>query len=101
MAAYVIGLIKVTDSEQYAEYIKRSPAVIASYGGRFLARGGETVNLEGPEVTERVVVLEFPTLEQAVACFTSPAYDEARQYRLGAAEMRLIGVAGYELPAPG
>ena len=95
MAAFVVGIIEVTDQDQYAEYTKRSPAVIARYGGRFLARGGETVAIEGPEVTERVVVLEFPTLEQAVACFSSPDYDEARQFRLGAAEMRLIGVDSY------
>ena len=96
MAAYVVAMVKVTDGEKYAEYIKRTPDVIASFKGRFLVRGGETVAIEGPQVNERIVVLEFPNLAQAVACFKSQAYDEARQFRLGAAEMRLIAVDGYE-----
>ncbi len=96
MAAYVIAQVKVTDPERYGEYIKRAPEVVASFDGRYLARGGETASIEGPEVTERVVLLEFPNLEQAVACFKSQAYAEARKYRLGAAEMRLLAVDGYK-----
>jgi uncharacterized protein (DUF1330 family) len=96
MPAYVIAQVRVTDSVRYSEYIKRAPDVVASFGGRYLARGGETVSIEGPEVTERVVILEFPNLEQAVACFKSQAYHEAREFRLGAAEMRLLAVDGYE-----
>jgi len=96
MTAYVIAQVKVTDSERYGEYIKRAPTVVASYGGRYLARGGETRPIEGPEVTERIVILEFPDLERAVACFKSQAYVEARAFRLGAAEMRLLAIEGYE-----
>lgn len=94
MSAYVIARVQVHDPEQYAEYTRRTPAVIESYGGRFLARGGRTATIEGPEAEGRIVVLEFDTLEQAVACFTSPAYEKAKQYRLGAAEMKLIAVEG-------
>lgn len=94
MSAYVIARVQVTDAEQYGEYTKRTPAVIESFGGRFLARGGQTVTIEGPEAEGRIVVLEFDTLEQAVACFRSTAYDEAKQFRLGAAEMKLIAVEG-------
>ena len=96
MAAYVIAQVKVTDTERYGEYIKRAPEVVASFGGRYLARGGGIISIEGPEVTERVVILEFPDLEQAIACFKSQAYAEAREFRLGAAEMRLLAVDGYE-----
>jgi uncharacterized protein (DUF1330 family) len=42
------------------------------------------------------VVLEFPSLEQADACFKSPEYEEVRTFRLGAAEIRLFAVDGYE-----
>jgi uncharacterized protein (DUF1330 family) len=94
MAAYVIARVQVTDPEQYAEYTKRTPAVIESFGGRFLARGGRTATIEGPEAEGRIVVLEFDTLEQAVACFTSPAYAAAKKHRLGAAEMQLLAVEG-------
>jgi uncharacterized protein (DUF1330 family) len=94
MSAYVLARINVTNPEQYAEYIKRSPAAIAAFGGRFLARGGRTVTIEGPEAEGRIVVLEFDSVEQAVACFQSPLYAEAKQYRLGAAKMHLIAVEG-------
>ena len=94
MTAYVIARVTVTDPEQYAEYTKRTPAVIERFGGRFLARGGRTVTIEGPEAEGRIVVLEFESLEQAVACFGSSAYAEAKQYRMGAAEVQLIAVEG-------
>ena len=94
MSAYVIARVQVTNPEQYSEYTRRTPAIIESYGGRFLARGGQTVTIEGPEAEGRIVILEFDTLEQAVACFRSAAYDEARQFRLGAAEMQLVAVEG-------
>ena len=94
MSAYVIARVQVNDPEQYLEYARRTPAVIESFGGRFLARGGQTVTIEGPEAEPRIVILEFDTLEQAVACFHSEAYGEAKQFRLGAAEMQLLAVEG-------
>ena len=94
MSAYVIARVNVTDPKQYSEYTRRTPAVIERYGGRFLARGGQTVTIEGPEAEGRIVILEFDTLEQAVTCFRSAAYDEARQFRLGAAEMQLLAIEG-------
>lgn len=94
MSAYVIARVQVTDPEQYSEYTRRTPAVIERFGGRFLARGGKTVTIEGLEAAGRIVILEFDTLEQAVTCFRSAAYDEVRQFRLGAAEMQLLAVEG-------
>jgi uncharacterized protein (DUF1330 family) len=37
--------------------------------------------MEGPEDFHRFVVIEFPTLEQAVACFESPEYQDASAFR--------------------
>ena len=51
------------------------------YGGKVLARGGKYKIMEGPETFHRFVVIEFPTLEQAVACFESPEYQEAAAFR--------------------
>jgi len=42
------------------------------------------------------VVLEFANIDQAIACFRSPAYEEAKKFRLGAAEMRLFAVQGFD-----
>ena len=49
----------------------------AKYGGKVLARGGRFQIMEGPENFHRFVVIEFPTFEQGVACFTSDDYNKA------------------------
>jgi len=47
MPAYVIVEIEVTDPIVYEEYKKLAPAIVAQYGGKYLARGGHTEVLEG------------------------------------------------------
>ena len=47
------------------------PASSREYGGKFLARGGKTVTLEGPPAKNRVVVIEFPSLEKAEEFYRS------------------------------
>jgi uncharacterized protein (DUF1330 family) len=94
MAAYMIARIGITDPEQYKKYIAATPGVIAKHGGKFIARGGETVTLEGPEETRRVVLVEFPSLDKAKEFYTSPEYGEAMKLREGAATVSLVAVAG-------
>ncbi len=94
MAAYLVARVTVTDPERYGEYLKVSPTVIEKYGGKFIARGGEIVTLEGPEETRRVVLIEFPTLERAKEFYNSPDYREARKLREGAGTGQLIVIEG-------
>jgi len=94
MSAYVIAKVKVTDMEQYKEYMKVSPSVIEKFGGKFIVRGGEIVTLEGPEVTERMVVVEFPSLEKAKAFYHSAEYTAARKLREGAALGSFVALEG-------
>ena len=94
MPAYVIARITVTDPEKYEAYKALSPAAVAAYGGRFLARGGAVATLEGDEETRRVVVLEFPSLDQAQRFYDSPEYARARAARAGAASAQFIAVEG-------
>jgi uncharacterized protein (DUF1330 family) len=94
MAAYLLVDIEVSDPIRYEEYKRLAPSAIARYGGRYLARGGESVVLEGSWQPNRVVVLEFPSLEQARAFYDSPEYTTARNARKGAARMNMIAVAG-------
>ena len=61
---------------------------IAAHGGVFLARAGRYVQLEGKD-RARNVVARFPSLERAVECYTSPAYQEALSFAKGAAEREL------------
>jgi uncharacterized protein (DUF1330 family) len=73
------------------------PGIIAKYGGKVLARGGRYQIMEGPQKFQRFVVIEFPTFEQGVACFTSPEYDQAAAFRRsGAGEVETIIIEGGE-----
>ncbi len=94
MAGYLIARVTVTDPEKYRDYTAVSPGLIAKYGGRFIVRGGETVTLEGPEATERIVVVEFESLEQAKAMYRSDEYQAAIKLRAGAATAQFVAVAG-------
>jgi uncharacterized protein (DUF1330 family) len=94
MPAYVIARVQVTDWERYREYMKHTPQTISQFGGRFIARGGETVSLEGPAETYRVVILEFPSLQQAKAWYHSDEYQALKTMRAGAATASFLAVDG-------
>jgi uncharacterized protein (DUF1330 family) len=94
MVAYVIADIDVTDPEKYEVYKQLAPPAIAKHGGRYLARGGHMAVLEGDWKPGRVVVLEFPSLDQAKTFYASVEYTAARRARGNAAKMNIIVVEG-------
>jgi len=94
MPAYVIVETDIHDPEQYDRYRAASPAAVAAGGGRFVARGGEIAVLEGDWHPSRLVILEFPDLETAKRWYESPEYQEAKALREGAANLRMVAVAG-------
>ena len=83
MPAYWIAHAKITDPVEYKKYTDLVPGILKKHGGKVLARGGRYQIMEGPGEFHRHVVIEFPTLEQAVACFESPEYQEAAAFRRG------------------
>ena len=95
MAAYWVARSKISDPVEYKKYTDRVPAIIARFGGKVLARGGRYQILEGPEKFERFVVIEFPSMDQAIASHDSPEYQEAAAFRRGGAgEVELVVVEG-------
>ena len=94
MAAYVIGEIEVTDPESYEDYRKQVPAVIARYGGRYLVRGGKVEPLEGGWSPKRLVVVEFPSMEQALKWYRSADYAPLIKVRQKASRGDLAIVEG-------
>jgi uncharacterized protein (DUF1330 family) len=90
--AYLLVQADVTNPDRYAEYAKVAPGIVAKYGGRYLARGGRTVLLEGPPARSRVVVLEFPSVEAAEQFYRSPEYTAARKLREGASQAQFVVV---------
>lgn len=95
MAAYLIARVQVHNWDVYKTYIARTPAVIAQFGGKFLARGGEVVPLEGPAENGRIIVIEFASLDQARRFYASPEYQELVRIRQSAATGSLIIVDGF------
>ena len=95
MKGYWVARSRINDPVEYKKYTDRVPEILARYGGKVLARGGRFKILEGPEKFHRFVVIEFPSLEQAVACHDSPEYREAASFRRsGAGEVELVIVEG-------
>ena len=94
MAAYVIGDIEVTDPGIYDDYRKQVLATVEKYGGRFAVRGGKVEPLEGGWTPKRIVLLEFPSFEQAQKWYRSPEYAPLIRLRQKGARGRLLIVEG-------
>ena len=92
MSAFVIADITVNDPERYEEYKKLAPSAIAAYGGKYLARGGKSEKLEGNWEPDRIIILEFESLETAKKFINSPEYSEARALRHKTASSNMIVV---------
>ena len=86
-----IAHVQVTDAEAYGKYAALAGPAIAAHGGYFLARAGRYVQLEGND-RPRNVVARFPSLEKAVECYNSPAYQAALAHAKGASVRDLVVV---------
>ena len=94
MAGYVIVDNEITDEALYAQFRARVAATVATYGGKYLVRGGAAESVEGDWKPHRVVVVEFDNVEQAKAWLNSPEYAELREIRLKSANASVIVVEG-------
>lgn len=93
--AYWIGHVTVTDPAAYEAYRQANAAAFGKYGARFLVRGGAQEVVEG-ELRPRSVVIEFPSLEAARACYESPEYRAAKALRTPVSLADLCIVEGWE-----
>jgi uncharacterized protein (DUF1330 family) len=82
MAAYLIANVDVKDAAAFEEYRKQVPATIAKHGGRYLVRGGRVERVEGTWNPKRLVVLEFPSIEQARRWYDSEEYRGPKALRM-------------------
>lgn len=93
--AYWIAHVTVTDPEAYGKYAALAGAPIAAHGGKFLARAGRYVQLEGND-RARNVLAHFPSVEAAVACYNSAEYQAALSHARGASVRDLVVVEAVE-----
>jgi uncharacterized protein (DUF1330 family) len=94
MAAYVISDVEVLDTALMVKYRSLAQATIAKYGGHYVVRGGAIEPVEGDWVPKHLVIVEFPTMEQAREWYHSTEYAEALKVRPRALNRRLIFVEG-------
>ncbi len=94
MAAYVFAQIEVTDAGLYEEYRKQVLPVVTKYGGKFIVRGGKVDSKEGEWKPQRMVALEFPSMEQAQKFYHSTEYAPLIALRQKASKGKLIIVEG-------
>ena len=94
MSAFVIVDIEVTEPAGYEEYKKLAPPAVALYGGKYVARGGKNETLEGEWRPDRLVILEFPSMEQAKAWVNSAEYAPVRAMRHKYARSKMVVVEG-------
>jgi uncharacterized protein (DUF1330 family) len=92
--AYIVADVDVKDPAQYEEYKRLSSIAMKAHGAEVCVRGGKADVLEGDWTPHRVVVLKFPSLEQARTFYSSTEYSAARQAREGIAVMRMVLVEG-------
>lgn len=94
MSAYVVVDIEVIDPVRYEEYKTLAAAAVTAWGGRYAARGGQTEVLEGEWQPRRLVILEFPTVQQAKAWWASDEYGPAKKLRQETARTNMVLVEG-------
>ena len=93
MKGYWIARVNIKNREAYATYAQKAKPAIEKHHGRYLVRGGSQKILEGTDL-ERAVVIEFPSMEAALACYNSKEYSQAKSHREGNADFHGVIVEG-------
>jgi len=93
---YLVGTITVTDPAAYKPYMENTSRLVAKYGGRYLIRGGAMTVAEGELAHDRVVVIEFDSMELLERFYTDPEYAEVKKIRQANSHGVIMKVAGIE-----
>ena len=93
---YIIATINVTNPEGYKDYTGPTARLVEAHGGRYLVRGGEKTVLEGEMEYDRIVVIEFDSVEKAKAFYEDPEYAEVMKIRQANSESVAVRVAGHD-----
>lgn len=91
---YVVAEIDIHDAEAFAAYRAAVPPIVARFGGRYLVRGGAITGVEGETPTDRITIIEFPSLADAQAFIASADYAPVAAIRHKASSARLFLIEG-------
>ena len=94
MATYLIAEVNLKNPEAYSEYLSKVPKIVSKYSGKYLVRGGKISHHEGKWKPKRMVVVKFPSRENAMAFYDSKEYGKFKLIRNKVADSNLIFVDG-------
>lgn len=94
MPAYIISRVKIDDPQTMTGYMAGAPATVEAYGGKYLVRTPDIEVLEGEADYDRMVVLEFPDREKALAWYHSEDYRDLRDTRWSASQAHIVVLPG-------
>ena len=79
MSAYWIAIYKdLNKTEDLKSYAEKANLAIKKHNGKILARGGIAETLEGKS-SPRTVIIEFPSIKEALKCYHSNEYQSAKK----------------------
>jgi uncharacterized protein (DUF1330 family) len=90
MPAYLIAQIDVHDPAGFEKYRTRVTPVVEAHGGRYLVRTDSLERLEGAEPKQRLVILEFPSMDAAQSFYRSVDYAPLLRQRLASATSDIV-----------
>ncbi|MDI1262271.1 MAG: DUF1330 domain-containing protein [bacterium] len=90
MPVFIVSRVDITDPARMADYMQAAPATVEAFGGRYIVRTGNIEVIEGEQHCDRVVVLEFPTRDQALAWYNSQDYRPLRDARWQASKASIM-----------
>ncbi len=93
---YAVVLVDVVDPDLYLEYARQATEIEAKHGGVALAAADAAEVVDGEWPSERVVVLEFPSIENARAWYADPNYQDLIALRHRATRSAVVFVEGFE-----
>ena len=94
MKGYVVCVYKsISNEEKLKEYAVKAKAAVEKYKGKFLIRGGKSINNEG-EKSPRTVVIEFSAYDEANSFYNSKEYQDAHSILKGYAVRQHQSVEG-------
>ena len=90
--AYWVGLVNVKNQDEYKKYADIAGPALTAAGAKILSRGGRIKNLEGAAMN-RIVVIEFPSMERAESFYKSDEYRNGLKYINSEVADRFLNIA--------
>tara|TARA_B100001996_G_scaffold150059_1_gene114175 strand:+ start:1557 stop:1844 length:288 start_codon:yes stop_codon:yes gene_type:complete len=94
MRAYWIAVYKdLNNIENLKKYAEKATPAIKKYNGKILVRGGKAETVEGAS-SPRTVIIEFSSIKEALDCYNSSEYQEAKKISKGSFNRNIQIVEG-------